>query len=167
MGGFGSGGAAGTGRKPKAGHAARLHGSRRHTAQVQSGPLPSVEPPAGMSEGEAAVWSELAPHALAARTLTPATARRLWLLCKAITMEASMSAQLHAEGWTYERVTIDGAGQEHTEQKANPLCDKQRAMMQRVEAGLAAFRLAPVGKELAPASQPDDPFDEFEPRGVN
>ena len=35
-------------------------------------------------------------------------------------------------------------------------------MMQRVEAGMARFKLAPIGKELPDAAPPADPFSEFD-----
>ena len=59
-----------------------------------------------------------------------------------------MSAKLLAEGWTYIAVTVDGSGQERETLKAHPLCGPHRGMMQRVEAGMSAFRLAPMGKPL-------------------
>ena len=132
MGGRGSGGQPGMGRKP----------------QEDLQEAKAVEPPAGMSEDEATVWNELAPNALQRGTLTPETAARFRLLCRAVVMEQAMSAKLLAEGWTYIAVTVDGSGQERETLKAHPLCGPHRGMMQRVEAGMSAFRLAPMGKPL-------------------
>ncbi len=61
-----------------------------------------------------------------------------------------MSDQITKDGWTYVAVTVDGAGQERETLKAHPLCAAQRNMMQRIEAGMAAFALAPMGKPMRP-----------------
>lgn len=132
MGGRGSGGQPGMGRKPPE----DLQEAR------------PVEPPSGLSESELAVWGELAPNALQRGTLTPETAARFVLLCRAVVMERSMSAKLLTDGWTYIAVTVDGSGQERETLKAHPLCGPHRGMMQRVEAGMSAFRLAPIGKPI-------------------
>jgi hypothetical protein len=74
------------------------------------------------------------------------------LLCQAIVQERAMSQKLLEDGLTYIAVTVDGTGQERNTLKAHPLCGPQRGMMQRIESGMAAFRLAPMGKAL-PATQ--------------
>jgi hypothetical protein len=86
--------------------------------------------------------------ALEARTLVPATADRFHLLCRQVVIERSMAAQIEKDGWTYVAVTVDGAGQERETLKAHPLVAAQRNMMQRIEAGMAAFTLAPMGKPM-------------------
>lgn len=149
MGGLGSGGHAQTGRRPQ------------EAPILDDTPLPDVPMPDGLSMAEAAVWQALAPLAIGERTLTPVTSERFRLLCEARVMVQSMAAQLQADGWTYKKVTIDGSGQEHTEVKAHPLCSPHRGMMQRVEAGMAAFRLAPIGKALA-VKQKDRPKSALE-----
>ena len=70
------------------------------------------------------------------RTLTPATAAAFELLCRQILLERKLNR------------SPDRGGSAH------------RGMMQRVEAGLSRFRLAPTGKP-APAPKPVDPFAEF------
>lgn len=60
-----------------------------------------------------------------------------------------MAAQILADGMTYIAVTVDGAGQERESRKAHPLIGPHRGMMQRVEAGMVAFRLGPIGKVIA------------------
>lgn len=112
-------------------------------------PLPKVARPSDLTAEQRAVWDRLAPLALAQRTLTPQTVERFRLLCQAIVMEQAMAAKLLAEGWTYTAVTIDGSGQERETLKAHPLCGPHRGMMQRVESGMVAFRLAPTGRPLA------------------
>ncbi len=135
MGGHGSGGHPSVGRKPE--------------EIFEETPLPVIDPPSDLAPDQLAVWDRLAPQARERRTLTVATAERFRLLCKAIAMESSMSQKLAEDGWTYISTTIDGAGNERETLKAHPLCGPHRGMMQRVEAGLAAFRLAAIGKPLA------------------
>ena len=65
-------------------------------------------------------------------------------------------------GWTFIAVRVDSSGQEHNELKKHPLISDLRGWEQRVEAGRARFRLAPVGKELAAPVKVDDPFAEFD-----
>lgn len=85
-----------------------------------------VPSPVGLTEDEAAVWRELAPHATAERTLTPRTAMAFRWLCRNVVIERKLGAA---------ETTV--AGPDH------------RGMMQRVEAGLARFRLTPDGKPTA------------------
>lgn len=135
MGGRGSGGHPGAGRKPA----------------EELGEVVPVEMPEDMSDPEKAVWGRLASRALQRGTLTPETADRFALFCRASVMERSMAAKIEQDGWTYIAVTVDGSGQERETLKAHPLCGAHRGMMQRVEAGLLAFRLAPIGKPLVAA----------------
>lgn len=162
MGGIGSGGQPGTGRKPKDDRTAFVHGREGAKAPKPSAPLATVTMPSDLPAEQAAIWTELAPHALSAHTLTEATASAFRDLCEAIVIKRSMLERIQADGLTYEKVTVDGAGVEHTELKAHPLISQHRGMMQRVEAGYARFRLAPVGKEIAAPVGDADPFDEFE-----
>lgn len=176
MGGKGSGGLrVGAGRKSKDKAEARLHGSRQRTVVRFPGaaapnvpsvaPLERVDPPADLPAEQKAVWIALAPHALVARTLTPGTAQAFRDLCEAIVLKRALLERVQADGLTYEKVSVDGAGVEHVELKAHPLISQHRGMMQRVEAGFTRFRLAPMGKEIAPPDPPADPFAEFEERG--
>jgi hypothetical protein len=86
------------------------------------------------------VWHELAPHAFAARTLTPATAAAFVMLCRAIVQERALSASLSQVG-----------GPNH------------RGLMHRVSTWLKDFAIAPFGKPLY-AAQPEtivNPLDRF------
>lgn len=134
--------------------------AKQHPA-VPAPKLPILPPPDGLTEAQRAVWVDLAPHAAGERTLTPATAAAFRDLCEAIVSKARMQAQIDADGLTYLKVTIDGAGQEHQEVKAHPLISQHRGLMQRVEAGFARFRLAPSGKPLSPAVETKDEWSEF------
>jgi hypothetical protein len=135
---------------------------------AMDGPLPDVAMPDGLSEAQQVAWNRLAPAALAQRTLTEATAQRFVLLCKAIALEAQYEAKILADGLTYVAITVDGSGQERETLKAHPLVGAHRGMMQRVEAGMVAFRLAPIGKPLAmPADEkPKSSLEQLQQRGT-
>lgn len=166
MGGIGSGGMRlGSGRKSKDGRLLHLHGGkdRLHRGKpVELPPSAPVDPPKGLTEAQMRVWQELAPHAVAAHTLTPGTAGSFADLCRAIVTRDAMLAKIEEDGWTFIKVSVDGAGVEHQELKKHPLTSDQRGWEQRVEAGRARFRLAPMGKELVPTAKPEDPFAEFD-----
>ena len=90
------------------------------------------------------VWRALAPHAVATRTLTPATALAFQLLCRNILLERELGGRV-----------LDRGSASH------------RGMLQRVQAGLLAFNLAPCGKAMevdAPATPVVDPLDRFTKR---
>lgn len=131
-------------------------------AQVaQTMPLAVVSPPETFTEALKAIWVQLAPHALEQRTLTPATAGSFADLCRAIVTRDSILARIEADGWTFIKVSVDGAGVEHEELKKHPLVADQRGWEQRVEAGRARFRLAPLGKEIVQPEKVEDPMAEF------
>lgn len=123
-------------------------GAKGEAAVDFTQPIEPVAPPDGLEPDVLAVWERLAPLALEARTLVVATVDRFVLLCRQIVMEHDMAAKIKADGWTYVSVTVDGAGQERETLKAHPLCASQRNMMQRIEAGMVAFALAPIGKPM-------------------
>jgi hypothetical protein len=169
MGGNGSGGMrVGAGRKSKDQATAALHGSKGRVERAQSQPLPleHVSIPGDLPAEQATVWAELAPHALAARTLTQATAGAFRDLCEAVVLKRALLKRIEFDGLTYQKVSVDGAGVEHVEVKAHPLLTQHRGMMQRTEAGYARFRLAPIGKEIAAAVADVDPFDSFDDGSV-
>lgn len=86
-----------------------------------------------------AVWRELAPHAFAARTLTPATAVMFLMLCRAVVQERALSASA---------ATVSGPN--------------HRGMMQRVATLSKDFIVAPFGKPMYAAEQPTaNPLDRF------
>ena len=162
MGGVGSGGGrTHAGRKPLDANLASVRGSRdrgtRPSTDVLAAAvadLPVVDAPADLTEAQAAVWAELAPHALRLLTLTPETAMAFRDLCEAVVERRGMAATIAADGRTYQKTTVDGAGQEHTELKAHPLITHERGMRQRVEAGMARFRLTADGKPRLPGEAP-------------
>lgn len=156
MGGRGSGGHAAVGRKPE------------EPGAYSDAPLPEIDVPAGLNSEERAVWEQLAPLAREQRTLTAATAPRFRMLCRAVVLEQKYEAKILADGLTYISVTVDGSGQERETLKAHPLCGAHRGMMQRVESGMVAFRLAPIGKPLAnPAKEkPKSALEQLQARNL-
>jgi hypothetical protein len=96
-----------------------------------SNPNPQIaEVQARVDEGQArvaalAIWHELAPHAVAVRTLTPATAAAFAMLCRAVVLERTLSASPSTAG-----------GPNH------------RGLMHRVATWKKDFCLQPFGKPL-------------------
>jgi len=87
-----------------------------------------------------AIWHELAPHAFAARTLTPATTAAFVMLCRGVVTERSLSAS-----------RASAAGPDH------------RGMMHRVATWMKDFCISPFGKPMyAPQAEPKaSPLDRF------
>ena len=86
-----------------------------------------------------AVWHELAPHAFAARTLTPATTAAFVMLCRGVVAERALSAS-----------PATASGPNH------------RGMMQRVAVWMKDFNVAPFGKAMYEAEQAiANPLDRF------
>ena len=149
MGGRGSGGVrVGSGRKPKEDALKVLHGTATPRQLARTGAnhppttakIEDVPIPADLPAEAQAVWRELAPYALAARTLTPGTAFAFQLLCRNVVLERN-----------YANSVNDRGGGNH------------RGMIQRIDSELARFCLAPFGKPvMTEAPPPADPFDEFD-----
>lgn len=81
-----------------------------------------------------AVWRELAPSAIEARTLTRGTAGAFAMLCRAVVQERALAADPSHVG-----------GPNH------------RGLMHRVATWLKDFGLAPLGKPMAAAPAADTP----------
>ncbi|HUU83299.1 MAG TPA: hypothetical protein VM243_07330 [Phycisphaerae bacterium] len=122
--------------------------------------------PRDLPAGQAAVWDALAPHAIAARTLTPATAWDFRDLCESIVLKRDMLAVVEAEGLTSTslktKMDESGGGEQVFEPKAHPLLSRHAALAGRVAAGLARFRLAPMGKGMPEVEKPADEWSEFD-----
>src|SRR5262245_32040037 len=132
MGGIGSGGSrSGTGSKLSEERVLGLIGPKK----TQDVPSPVDVPlPAGTPDDVAAIWAELAPHALESRTLVPSTATAFLRLCKAIVRHAVMEVQIEKDGLTYLKVSVDGAGVEHSEVKAHPLISRAGSLESSIKA---------------------------------
>lgn len=144
MGGKGSGGARpGAGRKSKRDRERWLHGSRgRSTAAKAPPPVvdhQDVPTDLGLTTEERLVWLRLAPEAMTLGTLTPATEYQFGLLCQNIVLERELRRDLEQRG-----------GSNH------------RGIIQRIDAELLRFCLAPMGKPIVEEKKPEDPFAEFD-----
>lgn len=132
-----------------------LAGQARKTgeAPLPPAPLPPVDVPEGLPDAERAIWLELAPHALAARTLTVATAGDFAALCRLEVEAAGVLEARRIEGWN---------------RKGLEFAKEWRSLVQRLENKRRAFRLAPMGKPMeTPVAAPEDPFGEFDSPTVN
>lgn len=125
MGGIGSGGRrVGAGQKGKRGQVVQ-----HPSAPASPGPpIDTFDPPTSLRGKARAVWLELAPLAFELRTLTRATEVSFVILCRNVALERRMATRKY------------GAG------NAN-----HRGLIQRVDAELAHFCLAPFGKPLSEA----------------
>lgn len=86
--------------------------------------------PDDLTAAERAVWLKLAPHAFRAKTLTKATAYQFELLCRNIVLERLLASSAETVG-----------GSNH------------RGIIQRIDAELLRFDLAPNGKPHSAAVQ--------------
>jgi hypothetical protein len=130
----------GAGRKKKSDLERTITGDPGHRAKVLAHPsAPIVAPveefdaPNDLTTDERLVWLGLAPFAFANRTLTKATALGFRLLCRNVVLERAIAADVEQRG-----------GANH------------RGMIQRVDAELLRFNLAPCGKPMyeAQSEQP-------------
>jgi hypothetical protein len=150
MGGAGSGGArSGSGPKPRSARVVSLRGGRAGLPDDASLPEQVVRP-AALSAKEAAQWDGLASHAIEHGTLVPSTVAAFVLLCKLSVMADEMYSTLLEDGFTYIKVTVDGAGKQHDELKAHPLVSQHRNTIQRIESLMVKFKVAPMGKPVDP-----------------
>ena len=144
MGGRGSGGARpGSGSKPKP-LAQKVLAGTASGAERRQAAVPVVvdefDAPNDLTIDERKIWIALAPHAFKARTLTPGTSFRFVRLCQQVVLE--------------QQLLRDG------EQRGNA---NQRGVTQRVDAGMVAFGIAPLGKPMQDdAPKVLDPFDQFD-----
>lgn len=136
------GGRPGSGRKPKSEVARSLDGGAGHRAKVLAHPSAPVDPPPPvlpqldesdcpneLTHEERLIWLELAPHAKLNRTLTESTSLGFRMLCKNIALSNRYYASV-----------LDCGGPNH------------RGLIQRIDAELLRFSLAPCGKPVAPAA---------------
>lgn len=180
MGGKGSGGRrVGAGRKPKSlaeqalsGWAGKRkpRGQQQSDARTAAASLPILPPPDDISDAARRHWLRLAPDAAAHRTLTPHEAFAFQELCEAIVWRDRLKRQIEEDGLTFESRHVEhqaaGADREEIiesrEIKKHPLLPDHRGWQQRVEAGMARFKLTPMGKEVVPAEAPKDEWADFE-----
>ena len=99
-----------------------------------------VDMPDGLTVAEQAAWGWLAPFAMQSGTLTPATAYGFALLCRNIVLEREMAMDPDKRGEA-----------------------SHRGVVQRIDAELARYMLAPMGKPLMELqAEPVDEWARFE-----
>ena len=121
--------------------ARRLKGARdrRDVRPVPAPVVDEFDAPNDLTADERNVWLELAPHGFAAGTLTRATSYGFRLLCRNIVLERELAANVEQRG-----------GANH------------RGLIQRIDAELARFVLAPMGKPLVEQKAPEDEWAQFD-----
>lgn len=116
--------------------------AERRQQAAKSAQVDEFDAPNDLTVDERNVWLRLAPHAFKARTLTPATEYQFVMLCRNILLERRIAVDPDQVG-----------GANH------------RGIIQRIDAELARFCLAPMGKPLMDdAPKEVDPFAEFDAR---
>jgi hypothetical protein len=183
MGGKGSGGLrVGAGRRRKDQASGDVTGSRRTRARAKQpnqttapnqsagnqttapvaaaqSPVAAIDveipqPPGNLTLDELAEWNDLAPRAAKVGTLTNDTQWALVDLCQARVLKAKLLRDVDRMG-----NVVSGAGGQLA---ANPLLARYTTLLQRVDAGMMRFKLAPMGKELTEPEKPADPFAAFD-----
>lgn len=130
--------------------------------QDDAASVPEIACPSGCSPEVAAIWADLAEHALKARTLVASTQTAFRRMCEAIARHAVMQQTIDADGLTYLKVTIDGAGSEHTEVKAHPLISRAASLENAIRSWMKDFAIHPFGKPvIEPKAAAVDPFAKF------
>lgn len=154
MGGVGSGGRRpGAGRKPKSAELRALDGNAAKRARIIQHPNATEPPPPperkldesdapnDLTHEERQVWLELAPHAIKSGTLTMATSLGFRMLCRNVALER-----------TYAASVMDRGGANH------------RGLIQRIDAELLRFNLAPCGKAMPNPEAQKPPVDPVKAR---
>jgi hypothetical protein len=115
-----------------------------------------VAMPADLPADQAAIWSDLAPHATTAGTLTVETARAFRDLCRITAVRDTMLAAIEHDGFTQDKVSLQmdesGGGLQSVEKKAHPLLGKWLSILPRVEQGMARFGITGTGKAKTTAA---------------
>lgn len=113
------------------------------------------QPPGNLTLDELAEWNDLAPRAAKQGTLTDDTQWSLVDLCQARVLKGKLLRDVDKFG-----NLLPGAGGAVV---ANPLLARYTTLLQRVDAGMMRFKIAPMGKEIEEKKdQPADPFSEFD-----
>jgi hypothetical protein len=142
MGGKGSGGARpGSGPKRRSQKADWLAGTAKKPKDAPVELPIVVAVPISVEGAARGVWDALAPHAIAAKTLTPATSLAFAMLCRVVVLETQLA-------------TTDPGGPDH------------RGVMQRMDSLMARFLLTGSGKASAPTEEKKDDFAEFDAPGT-
>jgi hypothetical protein len=159
----------GAGRKPKPTHLRAIDGGADRRPRASAGDAmpstvddaPVIAAPQDLSPAELVVWNELAPHASAAKTLTPATLASFVHLVQAENERRELRARYSlrrsiATGEILPLLLMD-SDQELAVRR------EVRQLQKDIKAAMKDFCIAPFGKEIATAAaEPEaDPLDDF------
>ena len=159
----------GAGRKSKKSKERELEGSRGRTtardAGANSTDAKAVSKPVDLEPIVSDVWDQLAPGAIAAGTLTEATAYAfLTGVCELIAERRRYRAQVDLDGIMIQPVQIDNETGDRfsvgTPVK-HPLIPEIRQLQVRIEANMQRFMITALGKSMGAPVKDEDPFDEF------
>ena len=117
--------ARGTGPRAKTVRQHQLEGTKqkcRHDGYQNADPPMGGPPKAeGLSEMASAEWDRMCDRMRLAGTLATTDDAALLRDVRSFELVDRLEAQLATEPLTFLKITVDGAGQEHQEKKANPL----------------------------------------------
>lgn len=140
----------GAGQKPtKPKFAPTVHSGGKEPAESSLSAVPPEDLPAGQRE----FWHKYAGFAIEKRTLIPHTEANFRLLCQQAWVMDLMLDKLIRDDWTQVKVTIDGSGQEHREQKAHALLSAYQKCVKQVDSLEARYGLAAFGKAELPMAK--------------
>jgi len=152
----------GSGRKPKDPALRALDGGASHRSRAHPPPISpattdpaataapviaaieTFDPPPGLSKTVLRVWAQLAPYAFANRTLVRSTVIAFEMLCRNVALERALA-----------RKRLERGGPNH------------RGLIQRVDAQLLRFNLAPCGKPMYLYEQPKTTTESDPPTPAN
>jgi hypothetical protein len=118
-----------------------VHGTTSEATPASTaaaGAAVDVTPPKDLTKDERQAWALLAPAAIAAGTLVATTLADFRELCRLHVHTQAAYAEFTKVGWNEYGLKLERA---------------YRGAVQRLETKMRAFRLAPIGKEIAPPAQ--------------
>ena len=126
-------------------------------------PEGAVTCPATLSSGAQAVWADVAPVALAMRTLTPADVWAFSDLCALLPPAPAISAEKSAPEFKVlvMKATVDGDGNVHLEARENPVLRMERQVSSSLRPYFEKFGLEPVGRARIQVKKPEQPVSKW------
>ncbi len=109
----------------------------------------STQPPEDLPEAQRPHWVRYAKLAISRGTLTENTEPAFRLLCQTEAEIAVTQKTIDADGRTFIKCTVDGAGNEHQELKGHPLLSHYRSLLKSQQNLFEKFMLGPFGKPIA------------------
>ena len=146
------------GRPPKPSAIKRLEGNPGRRALNDAEPQPDVAlppKPATLSPVAAAEWDVTGPLLVSLGVLTVADGQAFQAYCELRADWEAIGARLKDDpDPVYEKITIDGSGQEHRELKPNPLYAMRDRVAGRLLMYFARFGMTPSDRSKIIAPKP-------------